>query len=61
VAYPLQAFNSQPGRCSLTAIIPEPSLWEAATPFHYAVIVELWADKKILGKTIKTHELRKVA
>src|SRR5262245_19804398 len=59
VAYPLHTLVSEPGRYSLAAIIPEPSLWEAATPFHYAVIVELWDNKKMLGRTNKTHELRK--
>jgi hypothetical protein len=47
IAYPLQPLLPLPeGTPPLTvrAVIPEPSLWEPASPFLYRARVELWQD-----------------
>jgi hypothetical protein len=44
VAYPLQRISHSPEALMLRVVIPEPSLWEAQTPFLYRAHVELWQD-----------------
>ena len=42
VAYPLQRISHSLEGLTLRVVIPEPSLWEAQTPFLYRAHVELW-------------------
>ncbi len=41
-------------------IIPEPSLWDPATPFLYSGPIELWDGDKRLARGTLTHGLRSV-
>lgn len=52
VAYPLRH-----GR----VIIPEPALWEPASPFLYSGIIELWEADERLDRVTLDHGLRQVA
>jgi beta-galactosidase/beta-glucuronidase len=50
IAYPLREHSRRlesPPQIVLRAIIPEPCLWDAESPFVYQCIVELWQDGQI--------------
>jgi hypothetical protein len=57
VAYPLRP--AEPGRQRV--IIPEPAMWEPASPFLYDGIVELWQGEQRLDRVSLDHGLRSVA
>ncbi len=65
VAYPMRTWSlaDQPRELphlSLSVVIPEPSLWEPATPFLYEGPVELWENGKCVDKRVIRHGLRDI-
>jgi hypothetical protein len=60
VAYPLRPLsNSQsPPAVVARVIIPEPSLWDPASPFLYYGPIELWQDGLLLERVVARHGLR---
>jgi hypothetical protein len=63
VAYPLREHSRQyepegPARLVLRVIIPEPSFWDAQTPFLYEGPVELWESDRMCERVQVRHGLR---
>jgi hypothetical protein len=56
VAYPLRAAGS-----AYRVVIPEPALWDPASPFLYSGIIEVWQDGRRIERTTTEHGLRTAA
>ncbi|MFN4260868.1 MAG: hypothetical protein ACK4RK_16350 [Gemmataceae bacterium] len=59
VAYPMRPYPGHP-YTTLRVIIPEPNLWEPATPFLYQGPLELWQNGEMIEMVRITHGLRTI-
>jgi hypothetical protein len=60
VAYSLRpvSYGQLPSAVVAHVIIPEPSLWDPASPFLYHGPIELWQDDLLLERVVARHGLR---
>jgi hypothetical protein len=52
------AYSLRPVEASYRVLIPEPALWEPASPFLYDGIIELWEDGQRLDRHVVVHGLK---
>ncbi len=61
IAYPLRSLPNQDDLLRARVIIPEPSLWEPATPFLYEGPVELSQGDALVDRVSVSHGVRQLA